>query len=49
MNYIEEYQAEIDYRRDKMRRLREPIRLWRRSRSRANAQRRVGTPNIPFR
>jgi len=49
MNYIDEYQAEISYRRDQMRRLREPIRLWRRNRSRATDQRRVGVPNIPLR
>jgi hypothetical protein len=49
MNYIDEYQAEIAYRRDEMRRLREPIRFWRRSRSRAKARQHVRTPNIPFR
>ena len=30
MNTISFYQAELDYRREQMRRDREPIRLWRR-------------------
>jgi hypothetical protein len=38
MNNISYYQAEIDYRREQMRRDREPIRLWRRAR-RATAPR----------
>jgi hypothetical protein len=35
MTALTYYQAEIDYRREQMRRDREPIRLWRRSRAKA--------------
>ena len=35
MTALTYYQAEIDYRREQMRRDREPLRLWRRSRAKA--------------
>jgi hypothetical protein len=32
-HYLDEYQAEIDYRREQMHRDREPFRLWRRAKA----------------
>jgi hypothetical protein len=48
-DYADYYRAEVDYRREQVRREFAPVRMWRRVRRSAATQRREGPPNIPFR